>query len=222
MTLRDFSRAALFSSLAATSLGAVLCAPNAVAFERRDIACELEDLTRLISLRVDPDAGYVCDVLYEKPDEGDTREVVWSARNDVDYCKPRFDSLVEGLASRGWTCDYAETPTGAADRPLLGAARDERSEDDEVRSEGARGKFRDRCIADVASGGDAEGVGSAKVYCDCVTDGMGVDGLSEEDAEAIFGGLASLSREDGEGLSIGDKRLNTLAMNYRTVADSCR
>ena len=218
MSVRDSCRAVPAPFLIATLAVAAGGAPEAAAFERRDIVCELEELTRLISLRVDPDAGYVCDVLYEKPDEGDTREVVWSARNDVDYCTPRFDTLVEGLASRGWTCGYAEAPIEA---PAIGAARDERADDDEASSEGVIGKFRDWCVADVASGESVAGAGSVKSYCNCVADGMNADGLSEEDAQVIFHGLSSVSAGEGEA-SGGDKSLNMLLVNYEAVVASCR
>ena len=208
-------------------------APGAMAFERQDIVCELDDLTREISLRADPHSGYVCDVLYEKPDEGDTREVLWSARNNVDYCKPRFDDMVDGMASRGWTCDYADTPPESDDEPpAIGAATDARREDDEASSEGARGVFRDRCVADAAGAADVPGGDSVKGYCDCVADGMDSGDLTEDDARIIFDGLSAAAAaadaengdgaENGDDAANGDKRLNTLAANYESVVESCR
>ena len=222
MSPRIFPRAVPMPFLAAIVVVAATQVPDASAFERRNVVCDLEDLTRKISLRVDPEAGYVCDVLYEKPDEGDTREVLWSARNSVDYCEPRFVGLVEQLAERGWVCDYADEPVDSADRPEIGAAKMDRRDDDETTSEGTTGKFRDWCVADAVSGNNVDGKGSVKGYCDCVAEGMDSHGLSEEDAQVIFNGLSSLP-VDGEGESSDiDKRLNTLAANYESVVESCR
>ena len=209
------SRAALVPLLVAVAVATHL--PDAAAFERQNVVCELEDLTRQISLRVDPEAGYVCDVLYLKPDEGDTREVLWSARNNVDYCEPRFTDMVEQLASRGWTCDYADEPIDSKEQPAMGAAESDRRDDDETTSEGTRGKFRDWCVADTASGSDIGGKGSVKSYCDCVAEGMDSHGLSETDAQVIFEGLTAT----GDSANT-DKRLNTLAANYESVVESCR
>ena len=220
------ARRRTFTPLLVTTFAALLVhAPGAVAFERQDIVCELDGLTREISLRADPHSGYVCDVLYEKPDEGDTREVLWSARNNVDYCKPRFDDMVDGMTARGWTCDYADTPPESDDQPpAIGAATDARSDDDEASSEGARGVFRDRCVADAAGADGAPGSGSVKSYCNCVADGMDSGDLTEDDARIIFDGLAAAAAasDSGDGAEDGDKRLNTLAANYEGVAESCR
>lgn len=222
MTMHGSLRATFTPLLVTTFAVAMTHVPDAAAFERTNVACELEDLTRLISLRADPEAGYVCDVLYEKPDEGDTREVLWSARNNIDYCRPRFVGLVEQLAARGWTCDYADEPVDSGDQPSIGAAKAERKDDDETSSEGTKGKFRDWCIADIASGKNVDGKGSVKSYCDCVAAGMDSHGLSEEDAQVIFDGLSSMpAGEEGES-SNTDKRLNTLAANYKSVVESCR
>ena len=187
--------------------------------DREQVACELDDMTRLISLRVDPEAGYVCDVLYEKPDEGDTREVLWSARNTVDYCRPRYTGLVEDLSARGWTCDYAE---GSGGEPAVAAATRTRNDDDETTSEGTRGKFRDWCIADAVNAPSVEGRGPVKGYCDCVARGMDSHGLTEEDAQVIFDGLSAVPSggEAGDPQDL-DKRLNTLATNYDTVVEFC-
>jgi len=214
----------VLTPLLVTTFVVVVGAPEARAFEREDIVCELEDLTRTISLRADPEAGYVCDVLYEKPDEGGAREVLWSARNDVDYCQPRFDELVKDLASRGWICDYAEKSGDSGDQPEIGAAQEARETDDETSSEGTKGKFRDWCVADTASGENVEGSGSVKSYCNCVADGMDSYGLTEDEAQVIFEGLSSLAAApEGESNPVGDdKRLNTLAANYESVVDSCR
>ena len=221
MISRGTCRTALAPLLAATL--AVAPVPDAAAFEREDIACELEDMTRLISLRVDPDAGYVCDVLYRKPDEGDTREVLWSARNSVDYCKPRFEKLVKGLASRGWTCGYADESVDVEGQAAAdGAQEDARTADDETDGDGTRGRFRDWCVADVAGGGNVEGAGSVRSYCDCVAGGMDSQGMTEDDARVIFEGLAALADEEGDGSATSDKRLNTLATNYEAAVESCR
>lgn len=213
----SLGRLAIAGPIVAMALGLSFSAHG---FEREEIVCKVDDLTRLISLRVDPEAGYVCDVLYEKPDEGDTREVLWSARNDVEYCRPRFVGLVEQLDARGWSCDYADEPVDSAEQPAIAAATSERQDDDEDLSEGAAGKFRDWCVADVASDGNAQGEGSVKSYCNCVAGGMGGHGLTEEDADLIFNGLSSVVTDDGSD-ALTDKRLNTLAENYASVVEFC-
>ena len=163
-------------------------------------------------------------MLYEKPDEGGTREVLWSAKHTVDYCRPRYEGLVQGLADRGWTCDYAEDVGGESDGepvgPDVAAATDARSEDDETTSQGTRGKFRDWCVTDAVNAQDFDVEGPIRGYCDCVARGMDSRGLSEEDAKLIFDGLASLSSGEGEG-EITDKRLNTLTTSYREVDEFC-
>ena len=214
-------RAAALVPLLATLAAAH--APGAAAqdsqAEREKVACELEDMTRLISLRTDPEAGYVCDVLYEKPDEGGSREVLWSAKHTVDYCRPRYENLVQDLADRGWTCDYAEDVPG--DEPDVAAAMEARSDDDETTSQGTRGKFRDWCVTDAVNAQDPGIEGPIRGYCDCVARGMDSRGLTEEDARLIFDGLASLSSGEGGDAQITDKRLNTLTTNYREVNEFC-
>ena len=188
--------------------------------EREKVACELEDMTRLISLRADPDAGYVCDVLYEKPDEGGTREVLWSAKNTVDYCRPRYEGLVQDLADRGWTCDYAEEPTeGDGQEPEVAAATDARRDDDEATSEGIRGQFRDSCVTDAVNSQDLDIEGPIRGYCDCIARGMDSRGLNEEDVGLIYEGLSSLTAgPDGD---ITEKRLNRLTDSYQEVVEFC-
>lgn len=212
-TCRAVRAPLLFTTLVALAVHV----PSATAFERENVTCELEDLTRHVSLRVDPEAGYVCDVLYEKPDEGDTREVLWSARNNPDYCEPRFVELVEDLASRGWVCGPAEEADGAGDEPAVAAARGERAV-----TEGTA-RLRDWCVADATSGAGGEGPGSLDSYCECVAGNMASYDLSAEDAQAIIDGLPARSaEEEPQSPSERDKRLNTLAVNYRYAADSCR
>ena len=230
MTLVHSRRATSVAPLLA-ALAAAAPAPGAAAqdsrAEREKVACELEDMTRLISLRADPEAGYVCDVLYQKPDEGGTREVLWSAKNTVDYCRPRYENLVQDLADRGWTCDYAEdAPDDAPDdafggEPDVAAAMEARGDDDETTSRGTRGKFRDWCVTDAVNAQDPGIEGPIRGYCDCVARGMDSRGLTEEDARLIFDGLASLSSGEGEDAQITDKRLNTLTTNYRDVVEFC-
>ena len=211
MILHDTRRAALGPLLLAAAALALPYAPGAAALEREELVCELEDLTRILSLRVDPEAGYVCDVLYLKPDEGAVREVLWSARNDEDYCKPRFDDMAEQLVSRGWTCENTDEFADSGEGAEPGAA-DERP--DEAGSEGVRGAFRDACVLDVASSANVAGSRSVKSYCDCITEEMGADGLAEGDVETIYGGLASAD--------LSEKRLNALTASYEGAVESCR
>ena len=214
-------RAALpLVALAVAAVHPATASESASGADREKVACGLEDMTRLISLRVDPEAGYVCDVLYEKPDEGSTREVLWSAKNNADYCRPRYEGLVQDLAERGWTCDYAEDASeGDVEEPEVAAATDARSDDDEATSEGIRGKFRDWCVTDAVNAQDLGIEGPIRGYCDCVARGMDSRGLTEEDAQLIFDGLASLKAgPEGE---ITDKRLNMLTTAYREVDEFC-
>ena len=211
---------ALAHASGAAAQSASEASESAVEGEREKVACEFEDMTRLISLRVDPEAGYVCDVLYEKPDEGGAREVLWSAKNDAQYCRPRYEDLVQGLADRGWTCDYAEdSPDG--EEPAVAAATEARRDDDESTSRGPRGKFRDWCVTDAVNAQEFEVEGPIRDYCDCVARGMDSRGLSEEDVRLIFDGLSSVSAGQDDGAEITDKRLNTLTTSYRDVVEFC-
>ena len=213
MTLQDTARATLGPLLVTLFLAALVQVPNVAALERDEQVCELKDLTRILSLRVDPEAGYVCDVVYLKPDEGAVREVLWSARNNADYCRPRFDDMLEQLVSRGWECEntdeYVDAGSGSGD-----GAAPERSGDDEANSKGVKGTFRDRCVVDVASSANIAGSTSVKSYCDCITEEMASNDLAEGDAEVVFGGIASADA--------GDKRLDRLATSYESAVESCR
>ena len=148
--------------------------------------------------------------------------MLWSAKNTVDYCRPRYEGLVQDLADRGWVCDYAEdSPEGApGDEPAVAAARDARRDDDEATSEGPRGQFRDWCVTDAVNAQDLDVEGPIRDYCDCVGRGMDSRGLTEEDVRLVFDGLSSLSTE-GEDAEITDKRLNTLTSTYRDVVEFC-
>ena len=148
--------------------------------------------------------------------------MLWSARNDIDYCRPRFEDFVNALASRGWTCNYAESSDESGDQPAMGAAEGQ-TPDDETSSEGrAKGAFRDRCLTAAAGSSDIGGDGSVKGFCNCLTDGMDSHGLVEGDAEVVFDGLSAAVGETDGGSNGDGKRLNTLAANYESVAESCR
>jgi len=193
--------------------------------DRDEMVCELEDLTRRISLRRDPEAGYVCDVLYEKPDEQGTSEVLWSARNDPNYCTPHFSGLIEQLRSNGWDCSPVEDTIETAEARSDEGGGEASAPADGDGSAGARDRLYERCLATMSEGGDAEGSATPESRCDCMSDEMDRYAMSEEEARSIDEALAASSETGaGEGGSAPrrDKRLNTLMVTYEEIVASCR
>ena len=77
--------------------------------------CTQDDLTRTISVVYSsPGQPLPCEVLYEKPDEGQTM-TLWRARNEAGYCEARAAEFINKLVDLGWACSAAEAEAGLSE-----------------------------------------------------------------------------------------------------------
>jgi hypothetical protein len=75
--------------------------------------CTLGGLTRKVEVVYSsPPAQVPCEVIYSKPNEGETRTSLWNAQIEPGYCEARAQSFVEKLEGLGWSCSGA--PAGDA------------------------------------------------------------------------------------------------------------
>ncbi|MEM7099563.1 MAG: hypothetical protein AAF541_14960 [Pseudomonadota bacterium] len=69
--------------------------------------CNQGDLIRQVTVvYADPGQPVPCEVLYEKPMEGQSM-TLWRAQNEVGYCEARAAEFLSKLESLGWQCDRA-------------------------------------------------------------------------------------------------------------------
>ncbi len=72
--------------------------------------CEHGDLVRTIEVIYDqPGQAVPCEVLYDKPDEGE-RETPWRAEHEAGFCEARAEDLISRLQSMGWECEAESQP----------------------------------------------------------------------------------------------------------------
>ncbi len=78
--------------------------------------CKLGDLIREVTVvYADPGQPVPCEVLYEKPAEGQT-QTLWRADNEAGFCEARAAEFVAKLETLQWTCTV--TPDDSADETL--------------------------------------------------------------------------------------------------------
>jgi len=74
-------------------------------------ACRAGVIQRDITLFEDMSEGRVCEVWYDKTQEGQSKVRLWNARNDVEYCRPHAEALVAKLSALDWNCARSEPET---------------------------------------------------------------------------------------------------------------
>ena len=71
--------------------------------------CTQGDLVRNVTVVYsDPGQPVPCEVLYEKPMEGQSM-TLWRAQNEIGYCEARAAEFLLKLESLGWQCAQATT-----------------------------------------------------------------------------------------------------------------
>jgi hypothetical protein len=67
--------------------------------------CTLGGLTRTVEVVYSsPPAQVPCEVIYSKPNEGETQTSLWNAQVEPGYCEVRAQGFVEKLEGLGWSC----------------------------------------------------------------------------------------------------------------------
>jgi hypothetical protein len=67
--------------------------------------CTLGGLTRSVEVAyANAPAQTPCEVIYAKPNEGETRTSLWNAQVEPGYCEVRAQGFVEKLEGLGWSC----------------------------------------------------------------------------------------------------------------------
>lgn len=69
-----------------------------------EYSCKGNGIERIVSLRTQPTSNNLCDVFYEKPDEGIQPVSLWIANSDLNFCKEKIVYLIDKLAAAGWSC----------------------------------------------------------------------------------------------------------------------
>lgn len=85
--------------------------------------CVHNNLLREVKIQYAGSAPVPCSVVYNKPDEGDSSQVLWTADNQEGYCEEQAQGFVAKLESWGWTCvndaavmpDETGEPSGATE-----------------------------------------------------------------------------------------------------------
>ena len=99
-------------------------AATALAAEQTVYQCTQGGLTRTVEVIRDPAASPVCEVWYAKPQESATRQRLWAAQGDPDYCGNQAQAFVEKLTGWGWACAIANAETAAPEAPEAPEAED--------------------------------------------------------------------------------------------------
>lgn len=110
--------------IAAVAATAVWAVP-AQAADQTVYQCTMGELTRIVEVLREPGGNPVCEVWYAKPQESATRQRLWSAANDADYCDAQAEAFVEKLRGWGWSCQMQQADASApADQALEGTVED--------------------------------------------------------------------------------------------------
>ena len=70
--------------------------------------CEMNGIIRGVELRENPTGQPVCEVWYDKSQEGAGRSLLWTASNDAAYCRDQAMAFLDKLAGWGWSCSAAD------------------------------------------------------------------------------------------------------------------
>lgn len=75
----------------------------------RSAQCLRNGITRVVELQIDSPAGVPCRVVYLRPDEGGTQQILWSASNNPEFCTTKFDSFIVKIENKhAWNCSVPE------------------------------------------------------------------------------------------------------------------
>jgi len=79
-------------------------------------SCKHGNMQREVKVTYSGDGPVPCSVVYNKPDEGGTSQVLWNAESEQGFCEEKAQGFVSKLESWGWVCasDNASTPAEAA------------------------------------------------------------------------------------------------------------
>ncbi len=82
-------------------------------------SCSHDGIQREVKIDYPGSGPVPCNVVYNKPDEGGTSEVLWNATSEQGYCEDKAQGLVAKLESWGWAC--SNNAAGGSD-PMPDAA----------------------------------------------------------------------------------------------------
>ena len=84
-----------------TALGCTLAPAAALA---DSWTCMHNNMVREVKIEYAGAAPVPCSVVYNKPDEGATSQVLWNADNQEGYCEEQAQGFVAKLEAWGWVC----------------------------------------------------------------------------------------------------------------------
>ena len=90
--------------LSASLFSATLIATPALSQSSTIWDCENGSMRRHIELNEEMTAPPVCDVWYDKSEEGGLKTRLWSADHEGEYCRVKASAFVEKLQGWGWHC----------------------------------------------------------------------------------------------------------------------
>jgi hypothetical protein len=67
-------------------------------------SCTHNNMLREVKIEYAGAAPVPCSVVYNKPDEGASSQVLWTADNQEGYCEEQAQAFVSKLESWGWAC----------------------------------------------------------------------------------------------------------------------
>jgi hypothetical protein len=79
-------------------------------------SCKNGNMLREVKVSYSGDGPVPCSVVYNKPDEGATSQVLWNAESEQGFCEEKAQGFVSKLESWGWVCsnDDATAPAEPA------------------------------------------------------------------------------------------------------------
>ena len=96
-----------------------------------EYSCNANGKERIMSLRTRPTSNSLCDVYYQKPDEGFQPVILWRAENDLGFCEEKLVTLVDKLTVAGWSCQ-ANTLAEARPEPQESTIKEDSDSKPEV------------------------------------------------------------------------------------------
>lgn len=78
-------------------------------------SCTHDNVVREVKISYAGAGPVPCSVVYNKPDEGATSQVLWNAESEQGFCEEKAQSFVAKLESWGWACANLDAPSEPAE-----------------------------------------------------------------------------------------------------------
>ena len=180
-----------------------------------DSTCYQNGVERLIQLRMNPAPDILCDVYYQKPSENVAPSSLWTAKNDLSFCKEKYEYFSSKLKNMGWNCETSSTAVrykrldysdNSIDYSNNKVVEDNGSWVDVAQAQMNTKTYRvyvDRCVESISYDyGD-----SSAAACNCAANEMIKGGYSQTDLGTL---IVQAGKSDTENGVVIDRELKNL------------